>query len=59
LQTVKCEGGLQYFCSERGAIIMTPRENLIRTVKRKNPEYVPFHFNLSPSLVEEFKKKQV
>ncbi len=36
---------------------MTPRENLIRAVKRNNPEYVPMYFCLCPSLKEEFKKR--
>jgi uroporphyrinogen decarboxylase len=36
---------------------MNRRENLIRALKRQNPEYVPYCFDLCRSLVETFKKK--
>lgn len=36
---------------------MTPRENLLAALRRQNPEYVPFYFDLCPSLKDEFKKR--
>jgi uroporphyrinogen decarboxylase len=36
---------------------MTKRENLIRALRRREPESVPFYFSLCPSLVETFKAK--
>ncbi len=36
---------------------MTNRENVLRALRRYNPERVPFEFVLCPSHVEEFKKR--
>lgn len=36
---------------------MTNRENVLRALKRGNPERIPFEFVLCPSHIEEFKKK--
>ena len=36
---------------------MTPRENMLAALRRKNPEYVPFTLSLCPSLFEEFKRR--
>ena len=36
---------------------MTERENLIRVLRRKKPDHVPFYFELCPSLHEEFQRK--
>ncbi|NLM75125.1 MAG: hypothetical protein GX187_03415 [Clostridiaceae bacterium] len=36
---------------------MTNRENVLRALRRENPERVPFEFVLCPSKIEEFKKR--
>ncbi len=36
---------------------MTNRENMLRALRRDNPERVPFEFVLCPSHIEEFKKR--
>ncbi len=36
---------------------MTKRENLIKAVKRQDPEYVPYYFTMCASQIENFKKK--
>lgn len=36
---------------------MTPRENILCTLRRKQPEYVPFQFDLCPSLMKEFHQR--
>ena len=37
--------------------MMTNRENVLRALRRDNPERVPFEFVLCPSHIEEFKKR--
>lgn len=36
---------------------MNKRENLLRALRRDNPEYVPFDMDLSPAQLENFKKR--
>lgn len=36
---------------------MTNRKNVLRALRRDNPERVPFEFVLCPSYIEEFKRK--
>ena len=36
---------------------MTNRENVLRALRRENPERIPFEFVLCPSHIEEFKKR--
>lgn len=36
---------------------MTPRENVLAALRRENPQWVPFYFELCPSLLETFKAK--
>jgi len=36
---------------------MTPRENLIEALCRRNPQWVPFEFRFSPALEQEFQRR--
>ncbi len=35
---------------------MQPRENILRAVKRQNPDHVPYEFGLTPTMVGKFRK---
>ena len=36
---------------------MNKRENMLRALRRDNPESVPFDFELCPSQIENFEKR--
>lgn len=37
--------------------MLTARENFLRALRREDPEWVPFDLNLSPALLQEFKRR--